>query len=302
MTVASSSFCLRSTSCSCTEINSCVRVRSILDLFGDDRLPRRRLGERSRLLGPGFLRFDLRLVLRLTDHEVALRLGDLGIGQELRLLAFLHRLRRLDLRVAVRLGLADRRVALHFRGPPLAERVQVLLFVADLLDRQHVDADAHLLEVRGRLAGQLLREALAIAVDLLDGQRAEDRSQVAFERLEDDLLDLIVRHAEEPFRRRLKRRLIAADLHVGDRLDRHRHALQRIRPLDLERDRHDVEMQVLDFLEDGNPQRRAAANHPVADHAAVRQLALAAAQHRDGVRRDLQVVAADQIGARRPTR
>ena len=73
-----------------------------------------------------------------------------------------------------------------------------------------------------RLARQLLREALTIAVHLLDGQRAEDRSQVPFERLEDDLLHLVVRHAEKPLGRRLQRRVVAADLDVRDRLDRDR--------------------------------------------------------------------------------
>ena len=262
--------------------------------LADHRLPRRGLRQRPGLLRARFLRLDLGLILRLADHEVARGQRDVGVGLELRLLPLLHRLRGLDLRVAVRFGLADGRVALDFGGAALAERVQVAFFVADLLDRQHVDADPHLLEVLRRLARQLLREALAIAVDLLHGQRAEDRSQVPFERLEDHLLHLVVRHAEKPLGRRLQRRVVAADLDVGDRLDRHGHALQRVGPLDLERDRHHVEVQVLDFLEERNPERRAAAHHPVADDAAVGQLALAAAQHRHRVRRDLQVVAAEE--------
>ena len=52
------------------------------------------------------------------------------------------------------------------------------------------------------LVGHLLRERLAVGVDLLDGQRAEDRAQVAFERLEDHALDLLGGHAEEALRRR----------------------------------------------------------------------------------------------------
>ena len=100
------------------------------DFLGDDRLPRGRLRQRAGLLGARLLRLDLGLVLRLADHEVALRLRDLGVGDELRLLPFLQRLRRLDLRIAMRLGLADRGVALDFGRPPLAERVEVLLFVA----------------------------------------------------------------------------------------------------------------------------------------------------------------------------
>ena len=194
----------------------------------------------------------------------------------------------------MRLGFANRRVALDFGGAALAERVEIFLLVADLLNREHVDAEPHLLEIGRGLARQLLREALPIAVHFLNRQRPEDRAQVPFERLEDDLLHLDVRHAEKALGRRLERRLVTADLDVGDRLDRHRHALERVRPLDLERDRHHVEVQVLDFLEQRNPQRGAALDHAIADDAAVRQFALAAAQHGDRVRRHLEVVAADE--------
>jgi hypothetical protein len=141
----------------------------------------------------------------------------------------------------------------------------------------------------------LLREALSIAVDLLDRERPEDRSQVPLQRLEDDLLHLVVCHAQEPLRRRLQRGVVAADLHVGDRLDGDRHPLQRVGPLDFQRDRHHVEVEVLDLLEQRNPQGRAAAHHAVADHAPVRQLALPSAQHRDRVGRHLDVIAAEEV-------
>ena len=124
MTVASSSFC-RAQDFLLLDRDQLLRPRPLdLDFFGDDRLPRRRLRERAGLLGARLLRLDLGLVLRLADHEVARRLRDLGVGLELRLLPFLQRLRRLDLGVAVRLGLADRRVALDFRRAALAERVR----------------------------------------------------------------------------------------------------------------------------------------------------------------------------------
>jgi hypothetical protein len=167
--------------------------------------------------------------------------------------SLLQRLRRFDLR-RVRLGLADRRVALDLRGPPLAS---ALRYSSSSLISWIVrtSADAHLFEVDRRFGRELLRKTLPIAVDLFDGQRAENRAQVPFQRLEDHLLHLIVRHAEEPLRRRLERRVVAADLHVRDRLDRDRHSFQRVRPLDLERDRHHVQVEVLDFLEQWNPQR-----------------------------------------------
>jgi hypothetical protein len=57
-------------------------------------------------------------------------------------------------------------------------------------------------------------------------------------------------------------------------------------------------VQVFHLLEQRNPERGAAAHHAVADDAAVGELALAAAQHRDRVRRHLQVVAAEDPGRR----
>ena len=70
-----------------------------------------------------------------------------------------------------------------------------------------------------RLVGHLLGERLTVGVDLLDRQRAENRAQVAFQRLEDDALDLFGRHAEETLRRAAQRHVVARDLHVRDRLD-----------------------------------------------------------------------------------
>ena len=194
----------------------------------------------------------------------------------------------------MRLGLADRRVALDFSGPPLAERVEVLLFVADLLNREHVDADAHLLEVYRRFAGQFLREALTIAVHLFNGQCPQDRPQVALQCLENHLLHFDRRHAQKALGRRLQRRLVAADLDVGHGLHRHGNTFERVRPLDFERDRHHVQVQVFDLLEQRDTQRGAAAHHAVADDAAVGELAAAPAEHRDGIRRHFQIVAADQ--------
>ncbi len=120
-------------------------------------------------------------------------------------------------------------------------------------------------QIDGGLVGHLLGERLAIGVDLLDGQRAEDRAEVAFERLEDDALDLIGRHAEEPLGRAPQRHVVAGDLDVGDGLDRHRDALLGVRLLDAQRDRDDVQREVRDLLEDGQPQRGAAADDAEAD-------------------------------------
>ena len=89
------------------------------------------------------------------------------------------------------------------------------------------------LQVDGGLVGHLLRERLPVGVDLLDGQRAEDRPQVPLERLEDDALDLLGRHAEEALGRAAQRDVVAGDLDVGDRLDRDGDAFLRVGALDL---------------------------------------------------------------------
>src|SRR6266508_2273887 len=116
------------------------------------------------------------------------------------LFAFLQRERGFDLGIAFCFGLADLSVAFDFRRAPLAERVQIAFFVANLLNRQSVKANAHLLQVNRGFTRQLLREALAVVVNLFDRQRAEDGAQVAFQSLKDQALKLVVRHAQESLR------------------------------------------------------------------------------------------------------
>ena len=99
--------------------------------------------QRTRLLGRRAFLLDFGLILGLLHFEIALGERDVGLSVELDLLAFLHCEARLDLRIARRFGLADLAVSFHFGGALLSECVEVALFVADLLNGQHVDADAH---------------------------------------------------------------------------------------------------------------------------------------------------------------
>jgi hypothetical protein len=179
--------------------------------------------------------------------------------------------RRLDHRVALGQRLADHRVALDLGGSLLAEGVEVAFLVADLLDRQDVDVDAHLLEIDGGFVRHLLSEGLAVGVDLFDGQRSEDRSEVAFERLEDHALDLLDGHAEESLGGGAQRHVVAGDLDVGDGIDRDRHAFLGVRTLDLERDRNDVQRQVGDLLQHRDA-KRGAASHDAEPHFRMRSL------------------------------
>jgi hypothetical protein len=61
-------------------------------------------------------------------------LGDLGLGPEFGRFPFLARLGTLDGGVAGGVGLADGGVALDLGGASLAQRVEIALVVADVLD------------------------------------------------------------------------------------------------------------------------------------------------------------------------
>ena len=61
-------------------------------------------------------------------------------------------------------------------------------------------AQAHFFQVQSGFAGQFLREAAAVAVDVFHRKRAEDGAQVSFQSLKDDALNLVVGHSEEAFR------------------------------------------------------------------------------------------------------
>ncbi len=188
--------------------------------------------------------------------------------------------------------------ALDLRGALLAQRVEISLLIADLLDRQNVDADAHLLQIDGGLVGHFLRERRPVGVDLLDGERAEDRPQVSLQRLEDDPLDLVRAHAEKALGRAAQRHVVARDLDVGDRLNGDRHTLLGVGALDLELDRHDVEREVFDLLQHGDSQRSAAPHHAEAQRGAgsflVDEAVLAAVEDRHHRGRDLDVVACEE--------
>ena len=88
-------------------------------------------------------------------------------------------MRSFYLRIAIRLGLADLGVAFDLGRAAFAESVEVAFFIGDLLNRQGVEPDAHFLEIAGGLGQQFLCKTLAVVVDLFDGQRAEDRTEMA---------------------------------------------------------------------------------------------------------------------------
>ena len=244
--------------------------------------------------GRGLLRLDLGQELRLLHLKVALRRRNVGIRVELGFLSFLHGLGRPDLGVPRRLGFANRPVTLHLRRALLAQRVEVAFLIADLLHGEHVHADAHALQVLGGFRRQLLGETLAVAIDFLDGQRAQDGSKVTLQGLKDDFLDLVGRHAEETLGRGAQGDIVTLDFDVGDRFDEDRNALQGVSPFDLERNGEHIEREVVDLFQQGEAKGRPTVDHPIAYLLAVCRLPLAATQDGHSVRRNLDIVPAKQ--------
>ena len=133
---------------------------------------------------------------------IALRLGDLGVGQELRFLPGLSGLRGADHGVAVRLGLGDDGVAFDLGDARFAQGIQVALAVADVADGEADDAQAHVGHVAGGHFLDLRGEGVAVLVNFLHRHRAENGAQMAFQGLRGDAFDFINGLAQEPAPRR----------------------------------------------------------------------------------------------------
>ena len=90
--------------------------------------------------------------------------------------------------------------------------------VLDLLDLQRVHHDAELLHLAVAAILDLLGDPVPLPDDLLDGEAADDGSQVAGEHPADEQLHAVLL-GQEPARRVRDRRLVVADLERGDRPD-----------------------------------------------------------------------------------
>ena len=181
-----------------------------------------------REVGLRLLLVHRRLVLRDVGLVIALRLGNFRVGDELRLLPRLIRLRGPNLRIAVGLGLGDDGVAFDLGDARFAEGVEVALGVADVADGETDDAEAHVGHVAGGHFLDLLGEGVAVLVNFLDRHRAENRAQMAFERLHGDVFDVVNAFAEKLFGSRGDGNVIALDLDLRHAVHLHRHAFARI--------------------------------------------------------------------------
>ena len=200
---------------------------------------------------------------------IALRLGDLGVGGELRFLPGLLRLRGTDLRIAVGLGLGDDGVAFDLGDARFAEGVEVALAVADVADGEADDAEAHVRHVAGGHFLDFLGEGVAVLVNFLDRHRAENRAQMAFERLRGDVADFVGALAQKLLRRRADGNIVALDLDLGHAVHLHRHAFAGIDLRRLHINGQQFQREDVHLLENRPDERAAALDDAEADLRAV---------------------------------
>ena len=139
-------------------------------LLGDDVLGRLGLGQRTGLGGVGLSLLHLGFDLGPGDGGLP---GELGFGPG-RLLLLLRSL-------LVPLGGGDPGGRRHGGGMGCGQVGDVAGRVLDLLDLQTVDHDAEFLHLGVAAVLDLLGHLVALADDLLDGQAADDRAQMAGE-------------------------------------------------------------------------------------------------------------------------
>ena len=191
------------------------------------------------LLGDGLLCLEVRDLGCTVRSRVRFALAPLLVGRGLghegvtTRLGFLRELERLGLslarftlgiglcdgRLLQRNGLRDRRRPLHLGDAWLAERFEIAVLVADVPNREGVDAEAHVSQIPSRDLLYLLSELVAILVDVLDAHRAENRAEMPLHRLERDSRNLLGPLPEEAFGRRVERGLVLLDLDLGDTVD-----------------------------------------------------------------------------------
>ena len=107
----------------------------------------------------------------------------------------------------------------YCRHALLSEELYVIRLVGKALDREGVDLQPAGGEVSLGRVLHLLQELLAVADELLDGQRADDRSQRSLEHVLDDRVDLLRLGVEESLGGVAQRLDVAPDLEGGHALD-----------------------------------------------------------------------------------
>src|SRR5690606_1041522 len=159
----------------------------------------------------------------------------------------------------------------------LADRLEVADLVADVLDLQHIELEAELLEVVIRLFREVAREAEPVLVDLLGRELGQHAAQVTGERLLGERLDLGDGLAQQPFDRVVEHGLgRRSDLDVRDRLHGQRDVALGVRLGDRDLERDGAEREPVHALDDPDAQLAAAGDGAVTDLEAIIERAAAA--------------------------
>ncbi len=189
-------------------------------------------------------RFGLRgLRKRFRQHPLLIGLG-LGDG------GGAHGFGAFDGGVALGFGGGDIGVALDARHVGPTHVGDVFVLVANFLDGERDDFQAHLVHVVGAGGAHAVAHHLRLLHDLFHGQLADDSAQVAFHHQADQPLALLRRLGEELLGGGVDRFGIGLHLDLRDRFHRHRDALLGVEIL-LRRDveRHQLEREQAAILD-----------------------------------------------------
>ena len=223
----------------------------------------------ARLRGLRLRHVDLFLDRRPLELERLLGVGDLGVDGEALLLLELARALLLQRGVPIGTGGGDPGVLQGLLDLGLAERVQIALVVLDLLEYERLELEAHALEVGVGLLADALLEPLLVAVQLLDGEGADDAAQVTGHGLLDGALDLLRRDAQEALRGTPHVVDVAGDLDLRHGLHVDGDALHRVDVLEVDVEGHHLEGDDLGGLPRRPHEGAAAADDPERLHLAL---------------------------------
>ena len=99
-----------------------------------------------------------------------------------------------------------------------------IIYVTDVADGETDNAEAHVSHVAGGHFLHFGGEGVPVLVNLFHGHGAQDRAQVAFQRLHGDVLDFVGAFAEELFGRGRDGDIVTFHFDLRDAIDFHRHA------------------------------------------------------------------------------
>ena len=115
----------------------------------------------------------------------------------------------------------------------------------------------------------LLGEGVAVLVNFLDGHRAENGAQMAFQRLRGDVADFVGGFAQKLFRRGADGNVVALDLDLRHAVHLHRHAFAGVNLGRLHINGQQFQREDVHLLENRPDERAAALDDAEADLGAI---------------------------------